>query len=215
MENEFEKYLQQNKNRFETGSPSPRVWEKLQRDLVEHQARRHRVIRMQRIGWSIAASILLCIAATLVLFKNKVEVNHNAITQNTIHRDSMLDGQKILAQKTALDSAERVAGVTDGKTRRSLYHYTQLIETRQKEMAMLKQVDPELYAKSQKALTDLNGVFNNLKKQLPHSVDQQKILQSLIQNLKMQEEILTNQLLLIQGIQQQNQTKDDKNVKGI
>jgi hypothetical protein len=46
-------------------------------------------------------------------------------------------------------------------------------------------------------------------------VDQQKILQSLIQNLKMQEQILSNQLLLIQGTQQQSQSKDDKNVKGI
>lgn len=215
MENEFEKYLQQNREQFEQGSPSPRVWEKLQRDLVERQARRHRVIRMRRIGWSIAASILICIAATLILFKNKSKTGRNAIVRNTSHPDSMLDRQKLMAQKMALDSAERLAGVTDDKTRQSLYRYTQLIDTRQKEMATLKQVDPELYARSQKSLTDLNEVYNNLKKQLPHSVDQQKILQSLLQNLKMQEQILTNQLLLIQGLQQQNQTKDDKNVKGI
>lgn len=215
MENEFEKYLQQNREQFEQGSPSPRVWEKLQRDLVERQARRHRVIRMRRIGWSIAASILICIVATLILFKNKSKTGRNAIVRNTSHPDSMLDRQKLMAQKMALDSAERLAGVTDDKTRQSLYRYTQLIDTRQKEMATLKQVDPELYARSQKSLTDLNEVYNNLKKQLPHSVDQQKILQSLLQNLKMQEQILTNQLLLIQGLQQQNQTKDDKNVKGI
>ena len=115
----------------------------------------------------------------------------------------------------ALDSAERVTGVTDDKTRQSLYRYTQMIDTRQKEIAALRQIDPELYARSQKALTDLNEVYNTLKKQLPHSVDQQKILQSLLQNLKMQEQILTNQLLLIRGLQQQNQSKDDKNVKGI
>jgi hypothetical protein len=214
MENEFEKYLQQNREEFEQGSPSPRVWEKLQRDLVEHQTRRHRVIRM-RLGWSIAASILLCIGITFILLKNKNETNHDAITRAASHRDSMIDMEKLLAQKIALDSAERVAVVIDDKTRQSLYHYTQLIETRQKEMAALRQVDPELYARSQKSLTDLNEVYNNLKKQLPHSIDQQKILQSLLQNLKMQEQILTNQLLLIQGMQQQNQSKDDKNVKGI
>jgi len=215
MENEFEKYLQQNREQFEKGAPSPRVWEKLQRDLVDQQARRHRVIRMRRIGWSAAACILLCIGATLFIFKNKSQVNPNAVSVNTSHRDSMIDRQKILAQKMALDSVERIAGVTDDKTRQSLYHYTQLIETRQKEMAVLKQVDPELYARSQKSLTDLNQVYNDLKKQLPNSVDRQKILQSLIQNLKMQEQILTNQLLLIQSIQQQNQPKDEKSVKGI
>jgi len=215
MENEFEKYLQQNREQFEQGSPSPRVWEKLQRDLVERGARRHRVIRMRRIGWSIAASILIGIGITAIMFKNKNQVPNNTIANNRSHQDSMIDRQKITAQKLALDSTEHIAGVTDGKTRQSLYRYTQLIETRQKEMATLRQVDPELYARSQKALTDLNEVYSRLKKQLPHSVDQQKILQSLIQNLKMQEQILSNQLLLIQGTQQQSQSKDDKNAKGI
>ena len=215
MENEFEKYLQQNRDRFEKGSPSPRVWEKLQRHLVEHHAHRHRVTKMRRISWGIAASILVCIAATLAIFTNKSQVSRNNFARNASHRDSMIDRQKITAQKMALDSAERVTGVTDDKTRQSLYRYTQMIDTRQKEIAALRQIDPELYARSQKALTDLNEVYNALKKQLPHSVDQQKILQSLLQNLKMQEQILTNQLLLIQGLQQQNQSKDDKNVKGI
>jgi len=215
MENEFEKYLQQNRDRFENGSPTPRVWEKLQRDLVDHQARRHRVIRIRRISWSIAASILLCIAATLIIFKNKNQVSSNAITQNAAHRDSIIDRQKIVAQKIALDRAERIAGVTDDKTRQSLYHYTQLIETRQKEMATLRQINPELYAKSQKALTDLDVVYNRLKKQLPKSVDQQKILQSLIQNLKMQEQILNNQLQLLEELQTPDNTSDGKQDKKI
>ena len=213
MENEFEKYLQQNRDRFENGSPSPRVWEKLQRDIVEHQGRRHRVIRMRRISWSIAASILLCIGITVALLKNKSQVNRNAITDNASHGDSVIDRQKIMAAKMELDGAERVAGVTDGKTRESLYHYTKLIETRQKEMAALRQVDPDLYARSQKALTDLDVVYNRLKKQLPKSIDQQKILKSLIQNLKMQEQILNNQLQLLEELQ--NTTVDEKKAKNI
>src|ERR1700744_6700591 len=103
MENEFEKYLQQNREQFEQGSPSPRVWEKLQRGLVEHKARRHRVIRMRRIGWSIAASILICIGITVIMFKNQNQVLSNSITNNRPHQDSMIDRQKILAQKIALD----------------------------------------------------------------------------------------------------------------
>src|ERR1700761_3279245 len=111
MENEFEKYLQQNRDRFEGGSPSPRVWEKLQRNLVEHQDHRYRVMRMRRISWSIAASILLCIGVVLIILKNKSQVNFNAITGNASHRDSVIDRQKIIAQKMEMDSAERVAGV--------------------------------------------------------------------------------------------------------
>jgi hypothetical protein len=215
MENEFEKYLQQNRGRFEKGSPSPRVWEKLQRDLVERQARRSRVIRMRRICWSIAASILLCIGVTLVIFNNKGQGSRNAITRNTMHGDSMIDMQKITAKKMQQDSADRTVGITDSKTRQSLYHYTRLIETRQEQMAALRQIDPELYLKSQKALTDLDGVYSRLKKQLPRSVDQQKILKSLIDNLKMQEQILNNQLALLEELQTPDNTSDGKMDKKI
>jgi hypothetical protein len=210
MENEFEKYLQQNRDRFEKGSPSPRVWEKLQRDLIEHQTRRHRVIRMRRIGWSIAACIVLCTSVVLFIFR---PIKNETITRNDRHHDSVLDQQKILAEKIEQDSALRMAGVTDDKTRQSLFRYTKLIETRQKQMAVLQQVNPQLYASSQKVLLDLNQVYNRLQKQLPGSPDQQKVLQALIQNLKMQEQILNNQLQLLEELQ--NNTTDEKKVKKI
>ncbi|HTK19681.1 MAG TPA: hypothetical protein VL442_09225 [Mucilaginibacter sp.] len=215
MDNEFEKYLQQNRDRFENGSPSNRVWEKLQRNLVEHQARRHRVIRMRRISCSIAASILLCVAATLIIFNSRSQINSNTIAGNISRRDSMIDRQKIMAQKIALDSAERVAGVTDDKIRQSLYQYTQLIESRQKQIAVLQQVNPELYVSSQKVLTDLDQVYRRLQKQLPGSPDQQKVLQQLLQNLKMQEQILSNQLQLLEELQTPDNSADGKKDKKI
>ena len=215
MENEFEDFLRQHRDDFETGAPSPQVWEKLKSGLADHHRRKARVTRIRRIGWGIAASILLCIAAKLVIFKNKGQVNRNAITRNAVHRDSMIDLQKIAAQKIGQDSTGRIAGVADNQTRQSLYHYARLIDAREKQVAALQQIDPELYARSQKTLADLNEVYNRLKQQLPRSVDQQKILRSLIDNLKMQEQILTNQLQLIEGLQSPNQPKDDKDVKDI
>jgi hypothetical protein len=215
MENEFEKYLQQHRDHFENGSPSPQVWAKLKNGLEDHHRRRARVVRMRRISWGIAACILLGIGVTLVIFKNKDEVSHNAITRNAAHRDSMVDAQKIAAQKMEQDSAERIAGVTDDKTRQSLYRYTKLIESRQKQMAVLQQVNPDLYASSQKVLTDLNQVYNRLQKQLPGSPDQQKVLKALIQNLKMQEQILNNQLQLLEELQTPDNTSDGKKDKKI
>jgi len=210
MENEFEKYLQQNRDQFEKGSPSPRVWEKLHRSLAEHHERRARVIKMRRIGWSIAASILLCIATMLVILKNKDQVKHFTITRNAAPADNLLDNEKRLAEKIEVDSANRVTGVTDNETRQSLYHYSRLIETREQQMKVLQRVDPDLYARSQKVLIDLNQAYNRLQKQLPGSPDQQKVLKALMQNLKMQERILNNQLQLLNELQQPNNTADEK-----
>jgi len=215
MENEFEKYLQQKRDQFEKGSPSTRVWEKLQRDLIEHQNRRHRVIRMRRISWGIAACILVGIGAALALFKMKSQANRNTIIRNVTRRDSMIDMQKIAAEKMERDSADRVAGITNSETRQSLYHYSQLIESRQKQMAALQQVNPDLYARSQKVLTDLTQVYGRLQKQLPGSPDQQKVLKALIQNLKMQEQVLNNQLQLLEELQTLEDTSDGKKIKKI
>lgn len=215
MENEFKKFLQQNRHHFENGSLSPQVWEKLKSRLEDHHRRRARVVRMRRISWGIAASILLCTGVTLVIFKNKSELSHNTFTRNATHRESIVDMQKIAAQKMEQDSAERIAGVTDGKTRQSLYHYSLLIESKQKQMAMLRQINPGLYARSQKVLTDLNQVYWRLQKQLPGSPDQQKVLKALIQNLKMQEQILNNQLQLLEELQTPDNTSDGKKGKNI
>jgi hypothetical protein len=215
MENEFEKYLKQHRGRFEKGSPSPQLWEKLKNGLEDHHRRRARVVRMRRISWGIAASILLGLAVTLVLFNNKGGISHNTITRHASHRDSLIDVQKIVAQKLEQDSAVRMAGITDDKTRQSLYHYAKLIESRQKQMAVLQQVNPNLYASSQKVLTDLNQVYNRLQKQLPGSPDQQKVLKALIQNLKMQEQILNNQLQLLEELQTPDSTSDGKKDKKI
>jgi len=211
MENEFEKYLQQNRDQFEKGSPSPRVWEKLQRDLIEHQAHRYRIIRMRRIGWSVAAAILICLSLVIMLVKTE-EKDRLLVRNNT--KDSSIMKRK-LAAEIELDSLDRVKGITDNEARRSLFHYSRLIESRQKQMAILRQVNPDLYISSQKVLIDLNQQYRRLQKQISGSPDRQKVLKALIENLKMQEQILNNQLQLLEELQTVEDTSDGKKIKKI
>ena len=82
-------------------------------------------------------------------------------------------------------------------------------------MRLIQDIDPDLYKKSQKGIEDLNKAFNHLKNQLPGSINQQKVLELMIQNLQLQEEILNNQLQLIQSLQSPNPSKHEKNVKNI
>jgi len=212
MENEFEKYLQQNRDQFEKGSPSYRVWEKLQRDLIEHQAHRYRIIRMRRIGWSVAAAILICLSLVIMLVKT--EEKGRVLVHNNNTNDSSIMKRK-LAAEIELDSLDRVKGITDNEARRSLFHYSRLIENRQKQMAILRQVNPDLYISSQKVLIDLNQQYRRLQKQLSGSPDRQKVLKALIENLKMQEQILNNQLQLLEELQTVDDTSDGKKIKKI
>jgi hypothetical protein len=213
MENEFEKYLQQNRERFENGVPSPRVWEKLQRDLIEREERRHGIIRMQRISWAAAACIIIAVGVFFLIPKKQATKDVEKVTNISPLKphdstDSS-DAAKLLAEKRARDMEWHLPAMTDEETRQSIYYYAKLIGIRQKQLSRIQQVNPDLYARSQKAIVDLEQMYNHLKKQLPGSVDQQKVLKQMIQNLQMQEQILNNQLQLIESMQSPNQSADE------
>jgi hypothetical protein len=166
---------------------------------------------MRRIGWSVAAAILICLSLVIMLVKTE-EKDRVLVLNNT--NDSSIMKRK-LAAEIELDSLDRVKGITDNEARRSLFHYSRLIESRQKQMAILRLVNPDLYISSQKVLIDLNQQYRRLQKQLSGSPDRQKVLKALIENLKMQEQILNNQLQLLEELQTVEDTSDGKKIKKI
>jgi DNA replication initiation complex subunit (GINS family) len=96
-----------------------------------------------------------------------------------------------------------------------LYYYTKLIEIRQKQISRLQTIDPDLYKQSQKAIEGLNTAYGQLRHQLSGSINQEKVLESMIENLQMQEKILSNQLQIIKEIESSKDNTDDKAVKKI
>src|SRR5882757_9119893 len=69
MESGFEKYIKQNKPKFEKGAPSPKVWQQLQTQLAAHHQKKARIVKMRRIGLGIAASLLFFVMIGVLFFK--------------------------------------------------------------------------------------------------------------------------------------------------
>ncbi|MES2112544.1 MAG: hypothetical protein V4577_27570 [Bacteroidota bacterium] len=215
MENGFEKYLYKNRDKVENGAPSPQVWQRLQGQLIAHHQKKARIVRMQRIGLAAAASVILFAGIGYFTLKPKETVNHAAvINQSPAKQTDSVHTKKEIA-KPANKTNSNSFTVTAQETRQSLFYYARLIQIRQNQIKRLQGIDPDLYKESQKSITDLNQIYDQLKRQLPGSINQERVLEEMIENLQMQEKILKNQLQLLKGLPPSNQSNNEKTVKEI
>ena len=190
---------------------------------MQHHRRKARITRIRRISYGLAASILLGIGLFFVVFKNKDNTYRTNVARTAIPKPEIrikpalkdsIPGKPLMA-KTKNRQPQNSFALTDRETRQSLFYYTKLIEIRRGQISRIQDIDPGLYKKSQKGIEDLNQVYNHLKNQLPGSVNQQKVLELMIQNLQLQEQVLTNQLQLIQSLQSPNPSANEKDTKNI
>jgi len=230
MESEFEKYIERNKEQFEKGAPSPKVWQQLQDQLIMHHQKKASIVKMRRVGLGVAAGLLFFISIGILLFKNAQQPiksmkaglaaspKHPAAgtASGRVNTDSLKlkKGLQVSAQ-AAHSQKESAYELTNDEYPQSLNYYTRQVANKQKQLWPLRGTDPDLYKESQNAIDGLNSMYDQLKKQLPGSINQQKVLKLMIKNLQMQEEILTNQLQLIREMQSPNQSNHEKSDKGI
>jgi hypothetical protein len=222
MKDGFEKYVERNREDFEKGSPSAEVWQKIRGQLDLYHQKKARVIKTRRTWLSIAAGLLLFIAMGLVLLKKDkpvVQIARMPVKrENTDPLSNKKSARELVQAARAINrplkKRKDTFDLTGKEYRQSIYYYTRLVEIRQGQIRRLQIADPELYKESRKAIDTLDAVYGQLKNQLPGSINQEKVLRSMIENLQMQERILTNQLQLIREIQSNNRNHE-KQTKGI
>ncbi|RFZ82734.1 hypothetical protein DYU05_11210 [Mucilaginibacter terrenus] len=90
---------------------------------------------------------------------------------------------------------------------------TSIIETKRTELKQIAKSDPWLYKEFNRELVKMQANYKKLSKDLATSPDPDRVLKAMIQNLEIQTEVLSQQLSVIEQIdqskkQQQNGTKD-------
>ena len=215
MENGFEKYLYENRDKLESGGPSPQLWQKLQAQLTEHHQKKARIVGFRRTCFAVAASALLFAGIGYFVLKPTAPAVHVAtVSHNAAKQADSMNPKKEIA-KHANKTANNNLVATEQETRQSLFYYARLIQIRQNQVKRLQAIDPDLYKESQRSVTDLNRIYNQLQGQLSGSINQERVLEEMIENLQMQEKILNNQLKLLKGLPPLNQSTNAKTVKEI
>ncbi|MBO9632097.1 MAG: hypothetical protein J7578_03195 [Chitinophagaceae bacterium] len=180
---QLENFIRDHRDEFDGEEPSPRVWKDLQMQVqpAPRKSASGKLITMNILKWSAAAAILLLAGLGVFHLINKPAAPGMAEGKPT--REDLL-------QKINPTYAKEV------------YHFTQLIELKQEELKQIEKDNPELYQQFLGDISQLDSSYNLLKKELPSNPNREQLLEAMIDNLKMQTELLNQQLQIIQQIKQ-------------
>ena len=194
MKSRFEQYIEQHRDEFDSEVPAPRNWQQLQAKL---SGEKKPVIKNLFFkSWLIAAA-MTGLAALLVF---------------TLIKSPSTD--PLVMAPPVNENAELLNDISPSYAK-EVYHFTQLIEIKQNELKKMQQADPVLYNQFIKDITRLDSSYNALKTQLPENPNQEQLLEAMIQNLRLQTDLLSEQLVIIQKIKQSKNKVNETNSKSI
>jgi hypothetical protein len=202
MNNNFERFIQQNRKDFDTEQPSEKVWDKIEQTIpVKKEAKRFSMNDV--LKWSAAAAVLF-IALTSVYFIYIKEKDSHETPTAGIGTDNRPDS----AKPEELDGISPEYAV-------QFKRFNETIETQQEELKKATTDQPSLYKQFEEDLKVLDSSFIALKNQAEHTPNRDVLIKAMIQNLQLQAELLGRQLLIIKDIKENKNTQNQKDEKTI
>jgi hypothetical protein len=195
MSNRLEQFIRDNRESFDDETPSPAVWREVDKELFPG-SKPARIFRMNRLKWSVAAALIVMLAAAAVLI---------------LSHDPKTAGKPVIVQQDNPDILNEI----DPGYAKEVYHFTQLIEIKQNELKQMGKDQPELYRQFVQDITRLDSSYNALKKELPANPNREQLLEAMIQNLQLQTELLNQQLQIIKKIKQSKQKTNEDPYKKV
>jgi len=86
---------------------------------------------------------------------------------------------------------------------------------KQSELKQIEKDHPELYQRFVKDMNKLDSSYQALKTELPKNANRELLLEAMIQNLRLQTELLNQQLSIIKQLNQKNTKENESSSKSI
>jgi len=199
MKKKLENFIRDNREEFDTEVPAPRVWNSIEKELIQPQKKSTGKLISVRT-WAIAASVLVAVSAGAYFIATR-SINDSAHSNShAVATDR--------ANKAILDEINPAYA-------KEVYHFTQLIELKQNELRQIGKDQPELYRQFMGDITKLDSAYNFLQTELPANPNREQLLEAMIQNLQLQTDLLNQQLRVIKQIKQSKTSSNESNSKSI
>jgi len=198
MSNRLEKFIQDNREAFDSEEPRQQVWRDLQAKVAENK-KDDRIFHLGFLRWTAAAAVVIMLVGMFYYVKQNEERNNIAGQDN----------------QGSPATADQVVEELNPSYAKEVYHFTQLIELKQSELKQIEKEHPELYQQFVKDINKLDSSYQALKIELPKNANRELLLEAMIQNLKLQTELLNQQLSIIKTLNQKNKQNNENNSKSI
>ncbi len=238
MSSPLEKFILENREKFDTDIPDPRLWEKIT-EKIDPDIKKSKPVRsitFRRL-MGVAATLLL-VALTSVLYhslqRSKISPSFAVKKQSRPDTSNHLpvanppaDSTSGIAQtlpiiKKNTDQVVQTPSVPDTSSMKSdigdnreMYYYTKLIELKHEELKTLEKDEPLLYKQFSGDVQRLDSVYHSLKTQLPTNSNREQVIEAMISNLQLQIDLLNKQLDIIKKIKHIKKTEYEKAYKSV
>lgn len=222
MSNGLEQFVKDNREEFDKFEPGPVVWHNIQQELKKPVKKQGILISMAVLKWSAAAAVIILVGAGIYFFNNnKTDKPGNFAKANGAQpvtpnkTDTPLLAKEDPLQQSVQPQQKEEQAVATSDYDQEMYHYAKLVEIKQNQIKQIKKEEPLLYQKFAGDINKLDSAFHTLKKQLPVNPNREQLLEAMIDNLKMQEAVLNQQLNIIKQINQVKKSEYEKAYKSI
>lgn len=197
MRSPLEQFIRDNREQFDNDEPRPQVWSELEKQLAPPDTK-GKVLAMKFLRLGIAAAILVLAGiGVFYLLNGTGKTDPVAQSQGTTTNPATAE-DKLLEE------------IHPGYAK-EVYHFTQLIELKQTELKQIEKDNPELYKQFLGDIYKLDSSYLLLKNELPVNPNREELLEAMIQNLRLQTELLNQQLFIIKQIKQSKSKTNEKN----
>ncbi|MGN6440117.1 MAG: hypothetical protein ACTHMM_26555 [Agriterribacter sp.] len=191
MGNNLERFVRDNRNNFDSDSPSPDVWQRIEKQLHEKQPAPVRRLTHKWLAIAASVALVISLAAVWLVLKEPNPANNGLAVK---------DKQERPASSTDQPAKTDDIAAIDPDYARQVAQFAVLIDQKQDELKALQKDNPALYAQFSRDIERLDSTYNILKHQLPVNPNKEELLQAMILNLQLQIDLLNQQLDIIQKI---------------
>jgi hypothetical protein len=220
MSSPLEKFVLENREKFDAEAPDSSVWDKIS-ERMNPEAKK--VIPVRSISfkrWLAAAAAVVLVGITSLVFYSTRQHKPDQSVAGT-NPNQAVPGNNLPVVSTPADSpaiaktkpvvpenANTNTQAKDNETKASsdiadnkeMYYYAKLIELKHEELKTLEKDEPLLYRQFAGDVQKLDSVYHSLKTQLPDNSNREQVIEAMISNLQLQIGLLNKQLDIIKQI---------------
>ena len=185
MSSKLEQFINDNRSEFNSERPSKNLWDEIEAALPLQQ-KKAKVVSLGNVYKLMAAAAVVCILLTSAYFIYLKDKNNGGTTA----------GQSQLKNISPEYASQ-------------LKNEFNVIQTRQEELKAATIDNPELYKAFLSDLQVLDSTYQMLQKQAATTPNRDVIIKAMMQNLKLQSELLYRQLMISNELNQQEEPKQE------
>ncbi len=197
MSSLLEKFMSNNRKDFDTENPSAKLWENVEKNLPAKK--NAKIFSIKDIyKWTAAAAVFF-IALTSAYF---LWIKKPAVIEAVVKTEKAGDSNTVIQNDISTIAPEYAAEAKQ---------FYRIIETKQQQLKSITKDQPSLYNQFAMDLSTLDSSYRVLKNQAAITPNRDVIIKAMMQNLQLQAELLSRQLMIINDFKNTKNENDEKN----